>query len=210
MEFASANEANIADFDRREKIPGAWFPQCVPVCRVLDSKLMAENVVVSHRRTDFSVTEGDVERERLGAKYAKTCQRNNGRDLGKYLKMDKRRRVGVADPYFYNTTNVMLVLVRKSSFFRGGPVVGRSGRSIHTTTFIWFPCLLNQNHQNLRQGKWHSLLQAQTFPFMNSEAGTHLDHVMSSVANPRRFMSPPSTRFRPPSFLAPDPFLPHN
>ena len=64
MEFASANETNVADLYGRvmfpgAAFPGAWLPQGVPVGRTLCGQLLAEGVVVSHQGTDSSATEGN-------------------------------------------------------------------------------------------------------------------------------------------------------
>jgi hypothetical protein len=65
VEFAFANETDIANFYCRIKFPWAWFPQGVPVGRVLDRELLTESVVVSHQGNDVSMMEGTVGGERL-------------------------------------------------------------------------------------------------------------------------------------------------
>ena len=58
-----ANETDVADFYKRTEDSWTWFPQGMAISRILGRKLLAENVVVSHRGT---TTEGNVGRERLG------------------------------------------------------------------------------------------------------------------------------------------------
>ena len=55
MEFAFANETDIANFYCGIKFPWAWFPQGVPVGRVLDRELLAESVIVGHQGNDVSM-----------------------------------------------------------------------------------------------------------------------------------------------------------
>jgi len=68
MEFAPANETNIADFYGRRKWTWAWFPQGIPIGRIFDRKPLAENVVVSHQGM-FLCNRGECERGKMGVKY---------------------------------------------------------------------------------------------------------------------------------------------
>jgi hypothetical protein len=49
VEFASAYEADIADLHRPVGVPWTRSPQGMSARRILDCKLFAEDVVVSHR-----------------------------------------------------------------------------------------------------------------------------------------------------------------
>ena len=48
MEFASAYETDVANFDGPIRVLWAWPPQGMSIGRILDSKLFAEDVEVGH------------------------------------------------------------------------------------------------------------------------------------------------------------------
>jgi hypothetical protein len=49
MEFASAYETDIANMHGYIWVPWTWRPQGMSVRRILDCKLFAEDIIVSHR-----------------------------------------------------------------------------------------------------------------------------------------------------------------
>ena len=48
MEFAIANETNVANLHRLIRVPWTWLPQSMSVQRIFDGKLFAKNIAVGH------------------------------------------------------------------------------------------------------------------------------------------------------------------